>query len=228
MKIVIVNGSPRKNGATAKVLEEFARQLRMCGDIDVAAYQISDLRMEFCKGCCACYKTGRCFIDDDVEMLSQAIAEADGLVIGAPCYASNVPGQLKTLIDRGHFVFEQLLKDKYCVGVVTYENAEGGSAFKVIKKLFLFSGAKTADKLIIKTPFNSDPVSDERVAQKIKREAIRLGLTIRQGSRYPIINRLLHFFVLNIGIKPFVAKKGKAYQGIIQHWDKRGISHGGV
>ena len=43
-----------------------------------------------------------------IENLSKNIETADGIIIGSPTYASNVSGQMKVLIDRGHFVIEQL------------------------------------------------------------------------------------------------------------------------
>jgi len=221
MKIVLINASHRKNGATAKILNEFAEQIKSYGDADISLFHLSDLEINFCKGCCGCYKTGKCFLKDDCEMLSQKIAEADGLIIGTPNYVSNVSGQLKTFVDRGHFVIEQLLKGKYTVGVVTYENAEGGAAFKVLKKLFVFSGAKTTDKLIVKLPFNSGP--SEKVKYAVKNKAKKMYKSILNKAPASLKNKIVHFFVFNFGIRPFVLKKGKSYDGVFMHWKNRGI-----
>jgi len=223
MKIVLINASPRKNGATAKILTEFANRLRLCENTDVTLFHLSEINPEYCKGCCVCYKTGECFIKDDVEMLSRTIGESDGLIIGTPCYASNVSGQLKTLIDRGHFIFEQLLKGKHTVGVVTYENAESGAAFKVLKKLFLFSGAKSTDRLIVKLPFNSDPFADEKLKIKIETKSNNLYKAILKNKSYNFMDKIMHFFVFNFGIKPFVIRKGELYSGILMQWEKGGI-----
>ena len=222
MKIVILNASFRKNGATARILSEFAKQLQLQTDTDVETFHLSDLHIEFCQGCCSCYQTGQCFLGGDTEMLSQTISEADGLIIGSPCYASGMSGQLKTLIDRGHFVMEQLLQGKHTVGIVTYENAGGGSVWRALKTLFVFSGAKTADKLVVKVPFNSNPVENEKIKEQIKRKAVTLHASI-QGQKSSPLNKITQFFVLNFGIKPFVKKKGQTYQGVLQHWKNRGI-----
>ena len=224
MKIVILNASFRKNGATAKILNEFANQLNLHTDTNVEIFHLSDLNIKYCQGCCSCYKTGACFLCDDAEMLSKTISAADGLIIGSPCYASGVSGQLKTFIDRGHFVIEQLLKDKHTIGVVTYENAGGGSVWSTLKTLFVFSGAKTASKLVVKIPFNSNPVEVENIKMQIKNNADKLYNSIRNRSSSPL-NKIIHFFVFKFGIKPFVTKKGEAYQGVLHHWRERGISH---
>ena len=219
MKTVIINASPRKDGATARVLNEFAGQLT-CESMDITMFHLSDMKMDFCKGCCSCYKTGQCFINDGAEALSQAIAKADGLIIGTPCYASGISGQLKTFIDRGHFVMEQLLRGKHAVGIVTYENAGGSSAYKTLQSLFTFSGAKTVGKLIVKTPFDSDPVKHNQA--KIKKKAAKLHHAM-EHNKSSLLCSVTNFFVLRFGLKPFVLKKGPAYQGVLEHWQKRGV-----
>jgi multimeric flavodoxin WrbA len=219
VKIVIINASPRKTGATAKTLNEFAENLSARNGTEVKSINLSDYKLNFCLGCCGCYKTGVCHIDDDAEMISALIDSADGVIIGTPTYASNVSGQLKVLIDRGHFVIEQMLKNKYTIGVVTYENAEGGAALKVLKKLLIFSGAKRFDKLIVKLPFNSNPA----VSGKIKRKSDKLYNSILKKKSAGFINSIIHFFVFNFGIKPFVLRKGDKYDGVKKHWERRNI-----
>ena len=223
MKIIIINASPRENGATSKILSEFASQLSRKGAC-TATFHLSNLEFSFCKGCCSCYKTSQCFLDDDAKKLSEIISGADGLIIGTPCYVSDVSGQLKAFIDRGQFVFEQLLKGKHTIGVVTYENYGGHLAYRTLKSLFVFSGAKTADKLIVKTPFNLDPVDSKAIKSQITKKANKLHISIK-NNKSSFLYRIIHFFVLNFGIKPFVHKKGEAYQGVLQHWKERGIPH---
>ena len=223
MKIVMLNASHRKDGATAKVLNEFASQLKGEGT-EITMFHLADLELNFCKGCCACYKTGQCFLNDDAEMLSQTIAKADGVIIGTPCYVSGVSGQLKTFIDRGHFVMEQLLKGKHAIGVVTYENAGGGSAYNILKILFVFSGARTVDKLIIKTSFNSDLMESNKIKKMVEKKAAKLRSSIQRNA-LSLRCRVTNFFVLSFGIRPFVMKKGEAYKGVLKHWEERGVCH---
>ena len=225
MKIVIINASFRKNGATAKILNEFIGQLKLYGNVDIAMFHLTDLNIDYCQGCCSCYKTGQCFIEDDANMLIQAIVEADGLVIGTPNYVSNVSGQLKTFIDRAHFVLPQLLKGKHTVGVVTYENVMGGSVYGVLKNLFILSGAKTVNKIIAKTSFNSDPTASEKTKADVKRKAVQFYNSILRKKSSSLLNIAIHFFAFNFVIKPFILKKGQEYEGVRRHWSERGISH---
>ena len=109
MKIIIVNGSHRKNGATAQILQEIYEQLKKYPDVDVQFYHVSDMELKYCVGCSSCYKTGVCIYKDDAEKLSLEMENANGVILGSPTYASNVSGQMKVIIDRGHFVMKQLL-----------------------------------------------------------------------------------------------------------------------
>ena len=61
MKIVIVNGSYRKNGATALILNEMYQRLREYKDVDIEIVHVADLKLKYCVGCGNCYKTGECF-----------------------------------------------------------------------------------------------------------------------------------------------------------------------
>lgn len=79
MNIVIINGSPRENGATAIILHRIEEHLLQKEDVFVEFVDISNLEMLPCQGCCSCYKTGHCYMKDDAEKLSDRIAAADGL-----------------------------------------------------------------------------------------------------------------------------------------------------
>lgn len=217
MKIVIVNGSPRKNGATAKVLEQILYNLSQYSDVEIKHYHISDFQLNFCKGCCKCFESGKCIMDDDIEKLSNQIADADGLIIGSPVYASNVPAQLKLLIDRGHFVIEQLLKSKATFAVVTYENRGGSTALSVIKRLFLFSGSKYTLNLRIKVQFNDNLLQDEVIIKKLQAGSKHFHDAL-MSNRTPFSRRVLQTIIFNIGIKPYVLRKRNRYAGVLNRW----------
>jgi len=225
MKIVVINASPRKNGATAKILNVLVENLSAISDVEIVNINLSDLRLNFCLGCCQCYKSGSCHINDDVEMLSGLISSADGVIIGTPTYVSSISGQLKTFIDRGHFVIEQLLKGKYTMGIVTYENVGGRSALNTLRKLFIFSGARRFDKLMVKLPFNSNPIENRRIMTAIKKKGDNLYMAISEKKAPTMLCAIINFFVFNFGIKPFVIKKGDRYGGVLKHWEMRNIAY---
>ena len=219
MKIVIINSSPRTDGLTAAILLGISRTL-IEHKVDVSYYDLGRLTMTQCLGCCSCYKTGHCVIDDDAEKISREITDADGLVLGTPTYASNVSGLMKVLIDRGHFVIEQLLTKKYCVTVATGENYGCRDVGKILDKLVLYSGGHLAGKIVINAPFNSIRARQE-TNPKIHRIASdtgnRLYNAVSKQKAYPLQD-IYHKIVFAFGIKPFVLRKGEEYNGVITKW----------
>ena len=169
MKIVIVNGSHRKNGATALILNEMYQQLKKYSDVDVQMIHVADLSLKYCVGCGFCYKTGECIYKDDLENLSLSIAKADGVILGSPTYASNVSGQMKVIIDRGHFVIEQLLYGKYAISVTTYENYGERDSAKILNRLLLYSGAKISGTIVYKNKSNSNPLENIKLKENIEK-----------------------------------------------------------
>ena len=178
MKIVIINGSPRKYGATAEILHAFEKQFSTENDVQKAYINIAERNIRPCTGCMSCYKTGRCCIDDEADSISKLIGAADGIIIGTPTYASNVSGQLKTLIDRGHFVIEQLLHGKYAISVATGVNYGNKDAAKILDKLFGYSGAFISGSVECNVPVNDDPCND-RMARRIAKLSERFCRDIR-------------------------------------------------
>ena len=225
MKIVIVNGSHRKNGATALILNEMYRQLKKYSDVNVQMIHVADLSFKYCVGCGSCYKTGECIYKDDMEKLSLRIADADGVILGSPTYASNVSGQMKVMIDRGHFVMEQLLYGKYAISVSTYENYGGRDCAKILNKLLSYSGAQISGTIISRNKFNSNPLEDIRRKENIEKVVDRFYRDIVRKRKYRI-QSMKHFIIFRIGIQPFVMKNASRYGGVIKHWKKSSVAGG--
>ena len=227
MKVIIINGSPRKKGITAAYLHEIEQGLSAQG-IEVMFYDLDAIKMTHCLGCCSCFQSGHCCINDDAERLSEQIAEADGVILGSPTYASNVSGLMKDFIDRGHFVIEQLLHEKYCITVSTGENYGNRDTSKVLRRLVVYSGGLISDSIVVKAPFeriiSKSIYGTDKGERKIKcsKAAEKMIREMKRRKKHPL-QSLLHFIVLNIGIKPFVKKKGIAYQGVVDKWRKMGI-----
>lgn len=96
--ILVINCSPVKNGATAKIVQLVSEQLSSKGNVkDVC---IDDYRFDFCKGCRSCHKTAICVQDDDVSVFMNEFEWADRIICISPSYWADVPGQFKAFIDR--------------------------------------------------------------------------------------------------------------------------------
>ncbi|MBQ3640831.1 flavodoxin family protein [bacterium] len=102
MKVLLVNGSPHKNGCTYTALEEIAKTLKEEG-IDSEIYQ-TGTQHEACRACYACRKIGHCVIDDGVNEFVEKAKEFDGFIIGSPVHYASACGGITAFLDRAFFV----------------------------------------------------------------------------------------------------------------------------
>lgn len=95
MKVLVLNGSPRKNGTIEKILKQIT------DGIDCEFVDVHQLNFDWCHGCMACRSKGNCILEkDDAHVIAEKIKAADVVVIGSPCYWANMSGKLKMLFDR--------------------------------------------------------------------------------------------------------------------------------
>ena len=98
-KVLILSGSPRKNGNSDILCDEFARGAAEAGN-HVEKIRVSEKNIGFCRACYACRGTGVCAIKDDMAEVLQKMIDADVLVLASPVYFYSIDAQLKALIDR--------------------------------------------------------------------------------------------------------------------------------
>lgn len=100
MKILILNGSPRPRGNVSTMLDAMKQEAEMIGH-EVTMLPVAELSVTPCVGCMVCRSKRDCALpEDDAHRVARMLAEADVLIVGAPCYWGNLPGQMKTLFDR--------------------------------------------------------------------------------------------------------------------------------
>lgn len=100
-KVLVIGASPRKNGNSNKLAEEFARGAADAGNETEIIY-LYDKQIGFCKGCLACQNTQKCVIQDDVSLIAEKMKEAEVIAFATPIYFYEMNGQLKTLLDRSN------------------------------------------------------------------------------------------------------------------------------
>lgn len=148
MKVVGINGSPRKNGNTAILIQTVFEEL-IQHDIETELIQLSDQTIQGCRACWSCVenKNGKCIMTNDFfNDCFAKMVKADGIIFGSPVYSAGVTSQMKALIDRASIVLvanKGLFKHK--VGAVVVAARRGGaiSAFDTLthflhsKEMFL-------------------------------------------------------------------------------------------
>lgn len=98
MKIVLLNGSPRRGGNTEIMINTFMENVK---DHDVVKLNIASMNIKGCLGCKYCWShQGECVQKDDMEQVWTHLKEADVLIFGSPIYWFDMTAQLKTVIDR--------------------------------------------------------------------------------------------------------------------------------
>ena len=123
MKVLLLNASPKNDGATQEILNIVKNQLPP--DVHVELLCLGDMNISYCLGDRTCYDTCKCVQPDDMEALIDKIDDADILVIASPSYWADVPGQFKVFIDRCTVYSETnpnpahrvLKSDKKCYGI---------------------------------------------------------------------------------------------------------------
>lgn len=100
MKVLLVNGSPHKNGNTYTALT-VVEDILQKNDIETEHFHIGDSMIRGCIDCERCKDTNRCvFADDPCNALIEAFLRADGIIIGTPVYFAGPNGALCALLDR--------------------------------------------------------------------------------------------------------------------------------
>lgn len=100
MRVIAINGSPRKNGNTATMLKEILAGAAERG-AETRFIHLNDLNMKGCQGCLFCRENlGQCALKDDFQDVLQEMRECGAVALGTPIYAFNVTGQFKCFLDR--------------------------------------------------------------------------------------------------------------------------------
>lgn len=139
MKVLILNGSPRANGCTARALKEVSDTLRKEG-IETETVVVGNQDIRGCISCGSCHTQGICVFDDLVNELASKLKEADGLLVGTPVYYAGVNGTLKALLDRLFYSGRYDKTMKVGAAVLSSRRAGSTSAFDEVNKYFTISG----------------------------------------------------------------------------------------
>lgn len=102
MKILVFNGSPRKESNTLILTKNFLQGINKEKEHNVEIINVVEKNINYCQGDLSCWirQDGHCIIQDDMNEILDKIAESDMLIWSFPLYEYGIPGPLKTLIDR--------------------------------------------------------------------------------------------------------------------------------
>lgn len=124
-KVLILSGSPRKNGNSDLLCDEFMKGALEAGH-QVEKIRVAEKNIGYCRACYGCRETGVCVIKDDMAEVLQKMIDADVLVLASPVYFYSIDAQLKTVIDRSVARWLEV-KNKELYYIMTAAEAEKAS-----------------------------------------------------------------------------------------------------
>ena len=136
MKVLLINGSPNKEGCTYTALCEVAGELEKNG-VTTEIFHIGTKPVRGCTACEDCEKTGKCILDDDIcNEMAGKIRDSDGLIVGTPVYYAGPNGALCALLDRAFYSNRGRLKHKPAACVISLRRGGASAAFDRLNKYF--------------------------------------------------------------------------------------------
>lgn len=138
MKVILVNGSPHKEGCTYTALSEAAKALNSNG-IETEIFHLGTEPVAGCIACGACSKTGKCIYNDPVNEFVEKAKDADGFIFGSPVYYSGMSGQLCSFMDRAFYSGGKYMAGKPAAAVVSCRRGGATSTFEQINKYFMIT-----------------------------------------------------------------------------------------
>ena len=124
-KVLILSSSPRKNGNSDILCDEFMKGAVEAGN-EVKKIRVAEKNIGYCRACYAC-KNGPCAIKDDMTEVLQKMIDADVIVLASPVYFYSIDAQLKAIIDRTVARWLEV-KDKEFYYIVTAADGEEEAA----------------------------------------------------------------------------------------------------
>ncbi|HUU79654.1 MAG TPA: flavodoxin family protein [candidate division Zixibacteria bacterium] len=182
-KILIFNGSPRKKGNTAVLIEECLRGIREAGS-DAEIFVLNKMKIKPCQFCDWCIKNNMltCVKKDDMSELYPKLIESDAIIIASPIFWFNISAQMKLFIDRLYALHGKggfAIKNKKVASILVYadNNVESSGVKNAIKTLQdIFTYMKS--DIIAIVHGTAAKIGDAEKNKQLMSEAYQLGATI--------------------------------------------------
>ena len=177
MKILVLTGSPRKNGNSATLADSFIRGAKEAGH-SIERFDAAFKKVHPCIACNSCGMNGPCVFKDDFEFVRKHIIEADCVVFATPMYYFGISAQLKSVIDRFYAINGSIHVPKKAVLLMTYANTAASEAVPIkshYEVLLKYLGWTDAGQIIAPGVWPVGAVN----RTKYPEQAYRLGKNLR-------------------------------------------------
>lgn len=168
MKILVITGSPRKNGNSNTLADNFIKGAEEAGH-SVVRFDAAFKNVHPCVACNKCGMNGECVFKDDFEFVKANIVDADCVVFATPMYYFGISAQLKAVIDRFYAINGKIHVSKKGVLLMTYADTSERTAQPIIshyETLLRYLGWMDAGKIIASGVWNAGDVNNTQYTQK--------------------------------------------------------------
>ena len=142
-RVLIINGSPKANGCTARALQEIETTLHAEG-IETDLVHVGNADVRGCVSCGFCFENGRCVFNDKVNEVAPLFEKADGFIVGSPVYYGSPNGTLISFLDRLFYSTHFSKHMKVGAAVVSCRRGGNTASFDVLNKYFTISSMPIA------------------------------------------------------------------------------------
>ncbi len=132
MKILVITGSPRKNGNSNTLADNFIKGAKENGH-NVVRFDSAFKNVHTCVACNKCGMNGDCVFNDDFNFIKENIVDSDMVVFATPMYYFGISAQLKAVIDRFYSINGKIHTPKKSALILTYADTSDKEA-EPIKK----------------------------------------------------------------------------------------------
>ncbi len=150
MKILVITGSPRKNGNSNTLADNFIKGAQEAGH-NVVRFDSAFKNVHPCIACNKCGMNGKCVFKDDFEFIRDNIVDADAVIFATPMYYFGISAQIKAVIDRFYAVNGQIHTPKKSALIMTYADTSSKEAQPIIshyETLLNYLGWSDSGKII--------------------------------------------------------------------------------
>jgi multimeric flavodoxin WrbA len=191
-KVVIVKGSPRKNGNSAILADQVAAGAESAG-AQVDVFYLHGMDLQPCDACESCRASSEdeCIIDDDMQAIYPKLREADSLVIASPIYWFTVSAQTKIFLDRcyalgGGDPSEYALKGKQIGILLAYGDTDpftsgAINALRMVQDAYNYIGAEIVGMVYASAEAAGEIRNNEKVMVEAKELGRRIGSRDKRG-----------------------------------------------
>jgi multimeric flavodoxin WrbA len=182
-KVLLINGSPHKEGCTFTALSEIAKTLEAQG-VESEIYWVGKEPLRGCMGCGGCSKGNGCVFgkDDGVNYIRDRLDEFDAIVLGSPVHYAAASGQIKCFADRLWYCSGAKLMNKVGASIVSCRRGGASAAFDELNKYFTIAKMPLASSQYWNQVHGNTPeqvLQDEEGMQTMRTLALQIAWMVK-------------------------------------------------